>query len=115
MVCSHTGIPYNPDIVELLLKQATDVEVLAFFDLPGAPVNFPKLSREFFGKTLPCLSVRGTTYSGHPTRTTLGNTLRSIMYYKFVCLNAGIEPKLIAAGDDVCMWVPKGKLPDLLK
>lgn len=33
------------------------------------------------------LSVRlnGTTYSGHPTRTTLGNTLRVLSYLSYAC------------------------------
>lgn len=29
------------------------------------------------------LSIQGTTFSGHPTATTLGNTLRSICYVHF--------------------------------
>lgn len=35
--------------------------------------------------------IYGTTFSGHPTRTTLGNTLRSIMYAFYYIQQAGIE------------------------
>jgi hypothetical protein len=33
----------------------------------------------------------GTVFSGHPTRTTLGNSLRVILYILFVLHNAGIN------------------------
>lgn len=49
----------------------------------------------------------GTTFSGHPTKTTLGNTLRSILYTSFFCKAAGVECKFLAAGDDVTAWVRK--------
>lgn len=49
-------------------------------------------------------TVVGTTASGHPVRTTLFNTLRVILYYKFICYRAGIPIGayyLIVSGDDV--------------
>jgi len=50
--------------------------------------------------------IKGTTFSGHSVRTTLGNTLRVISYSKFVCAIAGIPEnayKVCVAGDDVIM------------
>jgi hypothetical protein len=35
--------------------------------------------------------IKGTTFSGLSTRTTLGNTLRSIAYTFYYCLKAGIK------------------------
>lgn len=29
--------------------------------------------------------IKGTTFSGHPTKTTLGNTFRSICYAYYYC------------------------------
>lgn len=34
------------------------------------------------------VEINGTTFSGHPTKTTLGNTFRSILYAKFYVLTA---------------------------
>jgi len=81
------------------------MEYDAFFPLEQIPVTKPMMSKRLFGKYMPNLAIRGTTYSGHPTRTTLGNTLRSINYYTYLMEIAGVEPKLIAAGDDVCCFV----------
>lgn len=67
------------------------------------------MSKQHHGKHYPNFSIHGTTYSGHPTRTTLGNTLRSIAYYKYVMEEYGVEPLMMAAGDDVVMWIPKNK------
>lgn len=65
--------------------------------------------------------IRGTTFSGHPTKTTLGNTLRSICYAYYYLIQAGItnpwsrdDVFVIAAGDDVVIfceerWVRKIK------
>lgn len=48
--------------------------------------------------------IHGTTFSGHPTATTLGNTLRSICYVHFYARMANISMdhfRYFAAGDDV--------------
>lgn len=59
--------------------------------------------------------IRGTTFSGHPTKTTLGNTLRSICYAYFYLVKAGIKNPwdnpnvyVIAAGDDVVIFCKSG-------
>lgn len=67
--------------------------------------------------------VRGTTYSGNPVRTTLGNTLRSVFYMYFYASEAGLfdpnewkkqdtaKPQrniwCIASGDDTVAWFPR--------
>lgn len=48
--------------------------------------------------------LEGTTFSGHPTLTTLGNTLRSILYCKYAFYKAQLEPRLMVAGDDCVMY-----------
>jgi len=61
------------------------------------------------------VKVRGTVVSGLATRTTLGNTLRSLMFVYFYLWDAGIsetpwnDPRIfvIASGDDVVVFVLK--------
>lgn len=59
-----------------------------------------------------CYPVRGTTFSGHPTLTTMGNTWRSLCYYFYICYKSGLGKlwkenknlaRIRAAGDDVCI------------
>lgn len=50
--------------------------------------------------------MKGTVFSGHPTRTTLFNTLRVISYARFIAHLAAIpkhEFRIYAAGDDICV------------
>jgi len=59
------------------------------------------------GEVLAKAVIRGTTFSGHPTRTTLGNTLRVYFYNKYYAHIAGIhENDFMQAvhGDDSVMW-----------
>lgn len=35
--------------------------------------------------------IEGTTFTGHPTSTTFGNTNRMFFYTKFICKKAGIK------------------------
>jgi len=57
--------------------------------------------------------IEGTTFSGHATRTTLGNTLRSLCYAWYYQMICGISQTpwdsdlvfTMAAGDDVVMFV----------
>lgn len=60
--------------------------------------------------------IRGTTFSGSAVRTTLGNTLRVIMYWHFIAHNLGYTARLTiedhfqadvfiyVSGDDQAMW-----------
>lgn len=55
--------------------------------------------------------MKGTTFSGHPTATTLGNTLRSICYVRYYLHKAQIPISLVryfVAGDDVNILCPAG-------
>jgi len=60
------------------------------------------------------INVEGTTFSGHPTRTTLGNTLRQMLYFFYYIEEADPSwsepwkvregvPKICVSGDDVCV------------
>jgi hypothetical protein len=61
------------------------------------------------------IELKGTTISGLSTRTTLGNTLRSLAYMYFYIEESGIENPwlnedifVIASGDDVvCFCHPR--------
>jgi hypothetical protein len=57
--------------------------------------------------------LTGTTFSGHSTKTTLGNTLRSILYAEYYVYKSGVvrDPSnpihIWASGDDVNIFMPK--------
>lgn len=46
------------------------------------------------------MPLYGTTFSGHPTRTTLGNTLRSLFYMWFYMEECGIMEPWIKEKED---------------
>lgn len=54
--------------------------------------------------------IKGTVFSGHATRTTLGNSLRVILYARFIMHKAQIPKtayRLYVAGDDVVLALTK--------
>jgi len=64
------------------------------------------------------MKILGTTFSGSPTRTTLGNTLRVFSYWSYICKQAGLSYTFLkgdinkdvfiyVSGDDVVMWTHK--------
>lgn len=73
------------------------------------------------------MPMDGTTFSGHPTRTTLGNTFRSLMYMYYYLESSGFSepwtqqlsiPEIdrvfvAASGDDVVVWTPENRLQPL--
>lgn len=55
----------------------------------------------------------GTVYSGDPTRTTFGNTLRVWLYSEYVCFLAQIDKfSLAVAGDDALTTLEAEVLPE---
>jgi len=53
-------------------------------------------------------NLQGTVFSGHPTRTTLFNTSRVLLYNMFACHVLGYEHyKLYASGDDMIAFFDK--------
>jgi len=70
--------------------------------------------------------MRGTTPSGHPTLTTLGNTLRELCYLYFYISTTGIlnpwrlevqqahRVFVIAAGDDGVIWCKPRDVPTIV-
>jgi hypothetical protein len=46
-------------------------------------------------------TLTGTTYTGHPTATTFGNTWRMFFYTKFISKQENFNMKSVHAGDDV--------------
>jgi len=62
------------------------------------------VNKKYVGKFV----LQGTTFSGHPTKTTLGNTLRVIYYGLYTAARAGIlysDLLFFVSGDDACMWI----------
>jgi hypothetical protein len=62
------------------------------------------------------MKIKGTTFSGSATRTTLGNTLRVLLYFHFYLTKMGIPNNLfkrnahsfvMVSGDDVCLWLDR--------
>lgn len=51
--------------------------------------------------------LHGTTLSGSAVKTTLMNTLNSIMYMRYIAHKAGIPVKVYASGDDVIVILPE--------
>lgn len=57
--------------------------------------------------------ITGTVFSGHPTRTTLGNSLRVIFYNLFMLKIANVneeELTLCVGGDDTFIIIESEKL-----
>jgi len=54
--------------------------------------------------------VLGTTYSGHPLRTSYGNSHRQYLYVKFLLNKAGITKyRMLVLGDDVLFFIEAGQ------
>ena len=54
--------------------------------------------------------INGTVFSGHPTRTTLGNTLRVLSYAWYIAHLAQVPEskiKIHAAGDDMLIFIER--------
>jgi len=60
--------------------------------------------------------VHGLTFSGHPTRTTFGNTIRMTarLVYMIVIILKKQNFVLVVGGDDVNIWVPEEDYTDVL-
>lgn len=62
--------------------------------------------------------IKGTTLSGHPTRTTLGNSLKVLSYAKYILANSYIpdnQYKIFVSGDDVIMFLERNHEPHFTK
>lgn len=54
--------------------------------------------------------IRGTTFTGHPTATTLGNTLRVKLYQEFIAKLANTNVVSFVAGDDVLTFIERSQV-----
>lgn len=115
-------------VLKTLMTQATNLDNYCFTHVPGLKhVPWPDEAYKMFMNNFKekvlgkdrywiesnyiCNVIKGTTFSGHPTKTTLGNTLRSLCYAYYYCLKAGVknpwdnpEIFIMAAGDDVVIF-----------
>lgn len=107
------------------MSQAKDLTCSVFVNIPGMSSSMKPKDMDLFLKTWPqrsrqkgstfCFKMLGTTFSGHPTKTTLGNTLRSMCYQHYLIVKSGIETsKFMCAGDDVVCWVKRDEKDALL-
>jgi len=53
-------------------------------------------------------------FSGHPTRTTWGNTLRVLSYIKFIARNIEQKYCIFVSGDDAAIIIPRIYLQSFL-
>lgn len=113
-------------IVDRLIKGFTKSENRCFIHMPG--VDAPEWKEEVTSqfrrqvsnagtykapwKDWIYIDLTGTTFSGHSTKTTLGNTLRSLCYSYLYLSKIGINRAwdsdrcfVIASGDDVVIWI----------
>lgn len=108
-----------------MVKDATETDLNMFteiegFDLPMMPADLEKASKVHRFKknsSVFCIPLKGTTFSGHPTRTTLGNTFRSLLYMYYYLEQSGFKDPwaredmfVAASGDDTVVWAEKSIL-----
>lgn len=117
------------DITENLMKSLLKTRNTVFIQAPtvNAPLWPNHIRAQFFKdvddaakwkygrpeKDWIFLELEGTTFSGHSTRTTLGNTIRTLMYAWYYQKCAGISETpwdsdvifTIASGDDCVMFI----------
>ena len=78
---------YTTSEQEMIIKAATTMILTTKLEWKGKNIGLAKLD--------------GTTFSGHPTRTTLGNTLRVINYIRFWMKKSNVNNhSIFVAGDD---------------
>jgi hypothetical protein len=102
------------------LKALCDTSHIIFVLAPGIDQGgwtqkeeqeFAKYFRGFSKADYMPLTLDGTTFSGDPTMTTLGNTFRQICYTKFFLRSEPSENYNIAvAGDDVVIFVKTSRM-----
>lgn len=114
------------EILGRLMKAYKDKTNVLFLHVPGVNAEpWSEKYRKMFKKHVPgasdyeepwhdytYLEVEGTTFSGHSTKTTLGNTLRSLCYAWYYLMDAGVSDTpwdmeniyVVASGDDVVIW-----------
>jgi len=60
--------------------------------------------------------LRGTVFSGHPTRTTFGNSVRVYTYTDFIAYLAKLSKyKIWVMGDDMLMIMERDELPQFVR
>lgn len=116
------------EAADLYIKTATQTEQVTFVHAPGIQdYGFPKWTKEerrlfrtyVKGRSSDYIpfTLNGTTFSGDP-HTTLGNTLRSILYICYYLRKLSKKPWcddrffITAAGDDVCVFSDDTRLTD---
>lgn len=125
------NLPVNTidEITDNLMKALLKSQNLVFVRIPGvkAPIWPSEIKAKFFKSVQGAkewqedgperdwiyFELNGTTFSGHSTKTTLGNTLRTLCYAWFYIMQAGISDTpwdcehvfVIASGDDCVIFI----------
>jgi len=59
--------------------------------------------------------VKGTVFSGHPTRTTWGNTLRVLSYIEYIISKFPNHHTAFVSGDDATMIIERKDLSNVIR
>lgn len=100
---------YGTQLIKLLFTGA-NVEPRIIDLMLDSTMQFIQRSTAMKGFVVNRGEVYGTTPSGNPTSTTLGNTLRVLLYQDFVASIAGVPAITHVAGDDVLTFIEKQHL-----
>lgn len=68
-----------------------------------------RMKYPYSSKVMLKAKIRGTTFTGHPTRTTFGNTLRMRAYVSLIIKKLAYKTKILKwhAGDDVLIYMSR--------
>lgn len=118
----HGAPEWTRENTKKLISSATDSKATLFVNYPSSWLKGYRMTAEQSdllkrhwpkhkphpGNATAAYNVTGTTFSGHPTKTTLGNTLRTLSYYRFA-FSALTNVQMMAAGDDIVCWIERGE------
>lgn len=112
--------PFPETTLKGLMFQALQHDSTLLVDLPGwsklvdKPYRANALAGKYLkglkGRDFASIRIKGTTFSGQPVKTTLGNTARTKAYHEYACFKAGIPDEhkfVVASGDDACVWISR--------
>jgi len=125
----HNLPDWPEEATDKLLLSATSPDATLFIIYPKKWLEGYKMSREDndllsrhwpnsrpkSGQAICSYKVSGTTFSGHPTKTTLGNTLRSLFYYKYAFRHFLKPVQMLASGDDIVIWTERAEKDKIVK
>lgn len=124
----HNAPEWKIEFTDTLIRSAIDSNATLFASYPSTWLKQYKMTDDQKsllkrhwprykpkpGYATAAYNVDGTTFSGHPTKTTLGNTLRTLAYYRFAFKDLP-RVQMMAAGDDVVCWIERKDIPQAIE